>query len=301
MLKIALIHDVHHLLIERMRERIEAKGAACDFVHWSALPWSEEATAAFAQSYDAVYLDRMGETTLAYSTQLALLTALEERGVRVVNRPGPYWVARNKALTAKECARLLIPTPRTAVAFQLKDVLRFVEADPGESFVCKSVLGSCAEDVYPFRATEPPFEAIQKILKRDGAIIVQAFVNNPDRYIWRIDVVDGRIVVANQRFSFNSGELPVCNGTQGGRIEFHDPARVPADVAELALNATRALGLEVAGVDILKSESGQLYLAEVNPEPDITLERLEFPRAIADHVLSVAQGNQPGQLSKELL
>jgi glutathione synthase/RimK-type ligase-like ATP-grasp enzyme len=107
--------------------------------------------------------------------------------------------------------------------------------------------------------------------------------------------------VANQRFSFNSGELPVCNGTQGGSIKFHDPAQVPADVADLALVATRALGLEVAGVDILRSESGQLYLAEVNPEPDITLDHLEFPYAIADHVLSVARQDQLKLISKESL
>ena len=295
---IAVIYDVRHPLIEQIQERISTRGAMCELVHWSSLGWSAESTTAFAAKYDAVYLDRMGESSPAYATQLGLATAIEDAGVPITNRPGPYWLARNKGLTALECERHGIPTPKTLVAHTLEQVLSFVDPGFGPAYICKSLLGCCAEDVHPFAAKNPPIEEIGKMLKRDGAVIVQQFVHNPDRYIWRIDIVNGQIVVANQRHSFNDDALPLCNGTQGGKIVFHNPSDVPEKVADLALKATSKLRLDIAGVDILRSETGELFLAEVNPEPDITLDRFEFPYAIADFVLSTAEHMKIGFRNK---
>ena len=34
-------------------------------------------------------------------------------------------------------------------------------------------------------------------------------------------------------------------------------------------------------------ENGNLFVLEVNPEPDITLDRIEFPNAIAEYLWSI--------------
>ncbi|GEO28070.1 hypothetical protein AAC03nite_38550 [Alicyclobacillus acidoterrestris] len=283
--KIAVIHDEMHPLLEKIFERLDQCGFQPSYVHWSSLFTQGGGNHPLIE-FDTVYLDRMGETTPSYSTQILLLKELVENtpSIHIVNSPGSYFVARNKALMAGKLVTENLPTPITKICHNESQIEDFCQQYGFDFYIAKSFLGCCAEDIYPFANGRIPKEACN-ILHRDGMIIVQEFVYNPERFIWRVDVVNNQVIQCNQRFAFNDDpNTPLCNGTIGGEIVFWAPEQLPRDVRDLAIRAVNALGLVIAGVDILVSRTGDLFIAEVNPEPDITLNRLEFPYAIADYL-----------------
>lgn len=285
---IAIIHDDFHPLIFKVKEFLEDQSCRVDFLPWSDLAWHLGQNHSLSQ-YNAIYLDRMGEKSASYSTQLDLLAELAKTpgAPGFINEALSYWRARNKALMSVEFQKAKLPIPETLIAYNKKQIQEFCFKSNSTQFVAKSILGFCANDVHVFNRSEIPV-VTDKILERDGIILVQNFIFNPLRYIWRIDVVNNKVIVANQRYAYNQDpQFPLCNGSLGGAIKFWKPNEVPPKVASLALQATSTLGLKLAGVDLLVDEHDNVFVGEVNPEPDITLDHFEFPMAIANYLRSL--------------
>lgn len=295
--RVVVLVDEIHPLVEYIRNRLVEAGVRTRLLHWKDLVvtassssqnlWIEELA-----GVEAVYIDRLSEDEHCYATQLELLALWEEEtGAVFVNRPRPYWHARDKALTAARLAAVGIPTPDTTLCFTHAQVQDTADGRaPDGPIVVKSLQGVCSDEVLIAVPGELSKVDVHRTIAHDGAVVVQAFVDNPERFIWRVDIVDEEAIVVNRRYAYNSDGPPVCNGTHGGDIEFIDPsAPEAAFVIGLAVRATRALDLAVSGVDIAVDREGRLSVLEVNPDPDITLDgtgvRDEFPAAIADGVL----------------
>lgn len=285
---IGIIHDDMHPLLEKIAQRITAQGSTVQFIHYTALTFGFDVPDCL-NDLDAIYLDRMGELTRSYSTQLALLPSLQKLSgnIPIINDPSHYTVARNKALTAQVLKEHGVPAPDTAIVYSLAQIDDLAGAQQHHKFVVKSILGCCADDVYiyPGEINRAPISAM---LVRDGMAIMQTFIERKNRFIWRVDVVDGKVIVCNQRFAYNANdELPLCNGTRGGDIVFLSPGDLPKPIYKLAVETVQTLGLVVAGVDLVEADDGQVYVIEVNPEPDITLDKYELPYSIADYLIKL--------------
>jgi RimK family alpha-L-glutamate ligase len=76
----------------------------------------------------------------------------------------------------------------------------------------------------------------------------------------RVFVVGGRVIGAIER----SAPGWKTNLARGGRAR---STTLPAEWAELALAATRAVGAGYAGVDLLPARDGTVYVVEVNGIP----------------------------------
>ena len=275
---VAIIFDVEHPLILKIREFLTEGSVSVELVSWRDITYSPGKCS--LDRFDLVYLDRMGEMTRGYAAQIKSL-ALGSR-TRIINNPAAYWLTRDKAMSALAFHAAGLPAPPTYVCSSLPQLLSFIEA--GGSYVFKSTMGYCAEEVTVFNASEPPHQRMLEILERDGTAILQEYIYNPERFIWRVDIVGNEIIVCNQRYSFIESDLPICNGTQGGEVKFWSPSDVPTPVKELAIQVAKTLEIEVAGIDIIPDQNGNLFVIEVNPEPDITLDRYEFPQAIATYI-----------------
>lgn len=285
---IGIIHDDIHPLLEKIAQRITAQGSAVKFIHYTALTFGFDTPDCFNDLH-AIYLDRMGELTRSYSTQLALLPTLQKfsGNIPIINDPLHYAVARNKALSAQVLKIHGIPSPDTVTVYSLAQIDDLVGVQPHNKFVVKSILGCCADDVYIY-PDKINRAAIGTMLARDGMAIMQAFVERENRFIWRVDIVDSKVIVCNQRFAYNAkDELPLCNGARGGDIVFLIPGDLPEPIYELAVVSVQTLGLVVAGVDIIEADNGQAFVIEVNPEPDITLDKYELPNSIADYLVKL--------------
>lgn len=89
-----------------------------------------------------------------------------------------------------------------------------------------------------------------------------------DKVIKKFKKVGGEGVIRSSRFSWHYSIIKNTPMTAA---------------SELAINAVRVLGLDFGGVDILKSDSGNLYVLEVNSAPGLNSATLpEFARRVAE-------------------
>jgi len=284
--KILIVFDIIHPLLDSILNYLQKFNHCVELLHWSEFVFFLNFQDKFNE-VGAIYLDRMGENFSSYSTQLSLISYNKKLEGCIINNPKKYWCARNKALSHFVLNEENILTPKTFVVLNESQATSLLT--PGTSWILKSYLGVCAEEVIPFSWDKFPHSIFSEFIQRDGLVILQEFIFCPQRYIWRIDIVNGNIIVANKRFSFNSSLFPICNGTQGGHVEFLSPDSLTPSLSKFALQGAASMGLEIAGVDIIENEFGKHFCLEVNPEPDITLDRFEFPIAIADLLIQRAR------------
>jgi len=94
-------------------------------------------------------------------------------------------------------------------------------------------------------------------------ILVQEFIQEAEGKDLRCFVVNNRVVASIQRQAA-PGEFR-ANLHQGGTAS---PVKITRDERRIAVRAAKAMGLNVAGVDMIRSERGPLVL-EVNSSPGL--------------------------------
>jgi ribosomal protein S6--L-glutamate ligase len=94
-------------------------------------------------------------------------------------------------------------------------------------------------------------------------LLVQEFIHEAEGKDLRCFVIDGKVVASIERRAA-PGEFR-ANLHQGGSAHV---VKVTAEERTLAIRATKALGLRVAGVDVIRSRRGPVIL-EVNSSPGL--------------------------------
>ena len=112
--------------------------------------------------------------------------------------------------------------------------------------------------------TQKAAESVINAMKSLNAnLLVQEFIKEAGGKDLRCFVIGGKVVSAIERTA-TVGDFR-SNLHQGGMAQ---SVRIRPEERKLAVSATRALGLDVAGVDIIRSERGPLLL-EVNSSPGL--------------------------------
>ncbi len=191
---------------------------------------------------------------------LEVVEALEERGVRVLNRPAALLAAHDKLLTCERLEAASLPHPWTC----------HVEAGGrlhAVPFPCvlKPRFGSWGHDVFRCRDREELEETLALVrdrpwCRKHGAL-VQELVG-PVREDLRLVVAGGRVAGAARRIAAESEWR--TNISLGGSFASAD---VPAAACELGIRAAQAVGLDFGGVDLLPSGDGWVVL-ELNGAVD---------------------------------
>jgi ribosomal protein S6--L-glutamate ligase len=117
-------------------------------------------------------------------------------------------------------------------------------------------------------------------------IIMQEFIAEAKGADIRAFVVDGKVVGAMKRQA-KEGEFR-SNLHQGGTASV---VRLSAEEKETALRAAKALGLGVAGVDMLQSKRGPLVM-EVNSSPGLEGIEKATGKDIASKIIQYMERNQ---------
>lgn len=171
--------------------------------------------------------------------------------------PVDVWLrGYSKFLNAQTLSAAGVPTPAVRSATTVEQVGEAVDAW-GEAIV-KPSFGLRGIDVE--RITDPRRQAadIERMLGLYGTLACQPF--HPTEW------GEYRITVAGAVAPICMLKLPAagswrCKTLEGASFERWDPS---AELLELALSATRAMGMTMAGLDILPTEDGYVVL-EVNP------------------------------------
>jgi tetrahydromethanopterin:alpha-L-glutamate ligase len=235
-------------------------------------------------SFDAFVLARGLGRGSDPDVQFEIYRALEGTGALVMNRIDALLAAQDKLRTSWLLRRAGVPTPRAAVAQGPREGVAAL-AELGDAVV-KPIAGSLGDGLERVRADRPGRRRVLEVLRRDGAVYLQAWVAHPGRDA-RLFVVGGRVAGAIERTAV-PGEWRT-NVERGARVR---PLRVDGPLSALAVAAARELGLDWAGVDVVMGPSGPTVL-EVNGNPgwegilEATGEDMAEP--IAEHVWARAQ------------
>ncbi|MGZ3427468.1 MAG: RimK family alpha-L-glutamate ligase, partial [Polyangia bacterium] len=174
----------------------------------------------------------------------------------LINDVDALLVALDKFRTSWELARAGIPTPEARVV-QTREQARTALLALGD-VVAKPVYGSLGIGVERLRSKDG--ERLEALLAVRGALYLQRFVDGA-RLDVRAFVVGDRVQAAIARQP-RDGDFR-GNRHQGGRER---AIELDAATAERALAATRAVGLDYAGVDLLVGARG-VEVIEVNGTP----------------------------------
>lgn len=210
--------------------------------------------------YDAV-IPRIGAPLTAYG--LAVVRQFETTGAYCLNRSAAIGASRDKLHALQLLARKGVPMPVTAFAKSPKDTDHVLSVVGGAPLVVKLLQGSQGRGVVLTETNQAAASVISAFKDLDADILVQEFIKEAGGADVRCLVIGNKVVAAMMRKA-KLGDFR-SNLHQGG--EAHS-VEISAEEREIAINATRAMGLQVAGVDILRDSDGPKVL-EVNSSPGL--------------------------------
>ena len=201
-----------------------------------------------------------------WDKDIYLAERLEENGVRLFNSKRAVLLCDNKVLMYQALAKAGIRIPKTFVAPKTFEGLNYVDrsflkkvADEiGYPMVIKEAYGSFGEQVYLAEDEKSANRIIDRLGYKD--FLMQEYIASSKGRDIRINVVGNQSVVSMLRENPNDFRSNISSGGTGSLI-------VPEqEYLELAVKASKALGLDFAGVDVMFGKDGPI-ICEINSNP----------------------------------
>jgi ribosomal protein S6--L-glutamate ligase len=231
------------------------------------------------EDLDAI-IPRVGTANTFYGC--AVIRQLELGGVYSVNGSQAVARARDKLRSLQILSRKGIPMPVTGFASSTRDTHGLIEMVGGAPLIIKLLEGTQGIGVVLAETQQAAESVIDAFRGLNANILVQEFISESRGADLRCFVVGQKVVAAMLRTA-PEGEFRanIHRGGPGSKVKLTPEER------SIALSAAKALGLRVAGVDMIRSQHGALVL-EVNSSPGLEgIERAtgkDVAGAIIDHI-----------------
>ncbi len=209
---------------------------------------------------DAV-IPRIGASVTFYGT--AVVRQFQTMGVYTLATAEAIGRSRDKLRSLQLLARAGIGLPVTAFARSTKDTDSIIDLVGGAPLIIKLVEGTQGSGVVLAETKKAAQSVIDAFRQLDANILVQEYIKEAKGSDVRCIVIGGRVVAAMVRQAA-PGEFR-SNLHRGGSAE---ATKLTTKERRTAVKAAKALGLDVAGVDLLRSDRGPLVL-EVNSSPGL--------------------------------
>ena len=210
--------------------------------------------------YDAV-IPRIGASVTFYG--MAVLRQFEMMGVYPLNESVSIGRSRDKLRSMQLLARDGLGLPVTAFAHDTKMTEEVIKIAGGAPVVIKLLEGTQGVGVVLGETPKAAQSMIEAFRGAKVNILVQEFIKEAGSTDIRILVIGGKVIAAMQRVGAE-GEFR-SNLHRGGRAE---PIKITAEERSTAVRAAKSMGLNVCGVDILRSNHGPVIM-EVNSSPGL--------------------------------
>lgn len=235
------------------------------------------------EGIDAV-IPRIGSTHTVYGT--AVVRQFELLGSQSANPSQSIARARDKLRALQLLADNKIPLPVTGYAHSTKDIDGLLETVGGAPVVVKLLEGTQGVGVVLAETKRAAEAVIAAFRQLDANILVQEYIKEAGASDIRALVVGGRVVAAIKRTGA-PGDFR-SNLHRGGTAEV---VRLAPEERRLAVKATRTLGLNVAGVDILRSNHGPVVI-EINASPGLEGVETATRIDVAGKIIEFLERNQ---------
>jgi ribosomal protein S6--L-glutamate ligase len=212
------------------------------------------------EGYDAI-IPRIGAAHTFYGT--AVVRQFEMMGVFPLNESQGIARSRDKLRSLQLLARKGVGLPVTGFAHSTKDVDGLINIVGGAPLVVKLLEGTQGIGVVLAETGKAAESVIEAFRGLDANILVQEFIKEAGGADIRAFVVGERVVASMMRRAAE-GEFR-SNLHKGGSAE---NIKLSPEERSTAVRAAKIMGLNVAGVDILRSNHGPLVM-EVNSSPGL--------------------------------
>jgi ribosomal protein S6--L-glutamate ligase len=207
-----------------------------------------------------VILPRQGATI--GDSALALIRHLGFMGIPVVNDFDSIRLAKNKFMTLMTLTKAGVNVPDTVFVNSIRGFHKALVHLDGFPVVVKQASSRQGKGVVLLEFEEDAHSVLHDHLDKRTGLLVQRFIHPKGRQDIRVLVVGGKIVGAI--------ELWPREGDFRSNIHLSGKSR-PIDISRglenIALKATAAVGLDIAGVDLILDQDENINVIEVNYSP----------------------------------
>jgi len=207
-----------------------------------------------------VILPRIGATIKEYA--LTMVRHFELMGITVINNFESILLARNKLLTMQTLFHHGIPVPESRYVSNWFNFEKAVSKFSDFPLVIKRPNSRQGRGVFLIDSVEKSRPLLDGLLNTGEGLVVQRFIPPEKRRDIRIMVV-GKSVIGAMSLIPKKGDFR-SNVHLNGRTEKIEPTK---EMSALAIKSTRAVGLDISGVDMIEEENGTLRVIEVNYSP----------------------------------
>lgn len=207
-----------------------------------------------------VVLPRIGTSITDYG--LLVVRHFESMGIPVLNKSDTILNSRNKFRALQSCGMKKIDMPISVLTRSASDLAAAMRRIGSFPMILKLLQGAQGIGVMIGRDRASVESVFGTLLSMDKDLLLQQFITESEGSDVRVLIVGGKIV-ASMRRTARKGEFRanIHRGGWGEHIK-----RLPKSYERMALAAAKAVGLDIAGVDLLESAKGPKLL-EINSSP----------------------------------
>lgn len=206
-------------------------------------------------------IPRIGASSTYYG--LAILRQFEMMGVYSLNHSIAIGRSRDKLRSLQSLSKKGVKLPRTSFAHSTLMTQKLIDLVGGAPVVLKLLEGSQGKGVVLAETNKAAESVIDAFRELDANFLVQEFVKEAQGCDIRCFVIGNKVVASIERRA-KEGEFR-SNLHRGGQAQ---EIKITPQERDTAISATRAMGLNVAGVDLLRSSEGPKVM-EVNSSPGL--------------------------------
>lgn len=234
--------------------------------------------------YDAI-IPRIASYMTRYGT--AIVRQLEMQGMYSISSSIAINRTRDKLRSMQLLSKTGVAIPKTVFSRNTTDIDSLIDSVGGVPVVIKLARGTHGNGVVLADTKRMAKSALQALYlhNEDGTnILVQEFIKESAGTDIRVFVVGGRVVASMKRQSLDDDfRSNLHKGGEGISIKLTEEER------KMAVKAAKAMGLNVAGVDMMRSNRGPLVL-EVNASPGFGIEKVTG-RDVATPIIEYIEQN----------
>lgn len=233
-------------------------------------------------AFDAV-IPRIGASVTFYGT--AVLRQFEMMGAFPLNESVAISRSRDKLRSLQLLSRKGVGLPITGFAHDPDDIQDLIKMVGGAPLVIKLLEGTQGIGVVLAETKKAAESVIEAFMGLKANIMVQEYIKEAGGADIRCLVVGDKVVAAMKRQAL-PGEFR-SNLHRGGSATL---IKISPTERATAVKAAKIMGLNVAGVDILRSQRGPLIM-EVNSSPGLEGIELATGKDIASIIIQFIEKN----------
>lgn len=249
------------------------------------------------KGFDAI-IPRIASSFTRYGS--AIVRQFEMQGVFTTASSIAIVRSRDKLRATQLLARVGIDIPKTIFSrgrLASEEIDRLVEELGGPPIVIKLARGTHGRGVVLAETRKAARSVIQGfyLMEEEGTnILLQEYIEEAVGADIRAFVVGGQVIASMKRQSINLEEEFRSNIHQGGE---GTAVKLTDDERKVAVKAAKAMGLNISGVDMIRSNRGPLVV-EVNSSPGSVIEHVTG-RNVAEKVIEYIELNAKRRQRKD--